>query len=123
MEVRQHVRADRKGVDVRRIVRVQPEFPFWHPGWHPIYTQSPPLGLFGSMPSIPSDSGDPGRGQSCLFRYRKTRNCLIFKRFPRHLSVSSSLHPVSFPAAAPYPVGKGSAAIRRTMLPNSRRVR
>jgi hypothetical protein len=31
--------------------------------------------------------------------------------------------PVSFPAAAPYPVGRGSAAIRLTMLPKSRHVR
>jgi len=27
------------------------------------------------------------------------------------------------PAAAPYPVGKGSAAIRRTIAPKSRRVK
>jgi hypothetical protein len=75
------------------------------------------------MPSIPSDSGDPRRGQSCLFRVKENQELPIFKRFLRDLSVSSSLHPVSFPAAAPYPVGKGSAAIRRSMLPKSRRVR
>jgi len=35
---------------------------------------------------------------------------------------SSSLRPVCFPAAAPYPNGTGRAAIRRTMLPKRRRV-
>jgi hypothetical protein len=41
-----------------------------------------------------------------------------------HLSVPSLLRPVWFPfAAAPHPAGTGRASIRRSMLPNSRRVR
>jgi hypothetical protein len=35
----------------------------------------------------------------------------------------SLLRPFCLPAAAPYPLGKGSAFIRRTMAPKSRRVR
>jgi hypothetical protein len=47
----------------------------------------------------------------------------MFKQFLRHLSVSSLVRPVWFPfGSAPYPAGTGSAAIRRTMLPKSRRV-
>ncbi len=45
-----------------------------------------------------------------------------FKQFLKHVSIPFLLRPVSFPAA-PYPAGTGSAAIRHTMLANSRRVR
>ena len=74
-------------------------------------------------PSIPTASGSPGMGQLSLLRVRKNAKVPHFKRFLTHLSAPSFLRPVYFPAAACYPVGKGSAAIRRSMLPNSRRVR
>jgi len=47
-----------------------------------------------------------------------------FKRFLIHLSVPPSfLRPVCLLAAAPYPLGSGNAAIRRTIAPKSRRVK
>jgi hypothetical protein len=60
-----------------------------------------------------------------LFRpqVRQTERCLIQSDFAYTSPSPSFLRPVCFSAAAPYPVGKGSAAIRRTMLSNSRRVR
>jgi len=57
---------------------------------------------------------------SALSWYVRTWKRLIFKRFLRYLSVPSP-HPVPFLAA--YPAGIGTAAIRRTIAPNSRRVR
>jgi hypothetical protein len=60
---------------------------------------------------------------SASFEYGRTRKCLISSDFSYTSPSSSFLRPVCSPDAAPYPVGKGSAAIRRTMLPKSRRVR
>ena len=61
-------------------------------------------------------------GRAGLLRVRNNPEVSHFKRFLVHISVPSLLGPVRFPAAA-YPVGTGSAAILRTMPPNSRRVR
>jgi len=71
---------------------------------------------------IPSDYSDPRTGQLWLRRVRKNLEVPHFKRFVIHFSVLSLPRPVRF-LAAPYPVGKGSAAIRRTMAWNRRRVR
>jgi hypothetical protein len=72
---------------------------------------------------IPSESYDPGRGQIWLLRARKPRS-VSFQASYHTVSPYPSFHrPVCLPAAAPYPVGEGSPAIRRTMLPNSRRLR
>src|ERR1035438_6957167 len=72
---------------------------------------------------IPNDSGGPGGGHLWLFPVGKNLEVPHFKRVLRHLSVRPlTPSPVRFPAAA-YPVCIGSAAIRRTMLPNNRRVR
>src|ERR1039458_1098663 len=73
--------------------------------------------------SIPSDSSGRGRGPALPRPGTENPEVPHSKRFLRHLSVPSFLRPVCFSAAAPYPVSKGSAAIRRSMLPNSRRVR
>src|SRR5664280_1600014 len=73
--------------------------------------------------SIPSDSSGRGRGPGLPRPGTENPEVPDSKRFLRHLSVPSFLRPVCFSAAAPYPVSKGSAAIRRSMLPNSRRVR
>jgi hypothetical protein len=71
---------------------------------------------------ISNDPGSPGRRHPWLLPVRKNLKVPHFKRFLRHLSVSSLLRPVCFPAAA-YPVNTGSAAIRHSMLPNNRRVK
>jgi len=53
--------------------------------------------------------------------YRRTQKCLISSSFSDTYPSTPFLHPVCFTAAA-YPVGTGSAAMRRTMPANSRRV-
>jgi len=73
--------------------------------------------------SIPSDCGGRERAGAASSRYRKTRKGLISSDFSHTSPSSSFLRHFCLPAAVPYPVCKGSAAIRRTMLPNSRRVR
>src|ERR1035437_7924287 len=72
---------------------------------------------------LPTASDGPGRGQLWLLRVQRNPEVLHFKRFLMHLFVPSFLRPFWLPAVARYPPGEGSAAIRRTMLPNSRRVR
>ena len=74
--------------------------------------------------SIPSDSSGPGRGQLCSSGYVKAWKCLISSNFSDTSPSPSLLRPVWFPfAAGPYPAGTGRPSIRRTMLPNRRRVR
>ena len=65
----------------------------------------------------------PSKGQPWLLRERKNPEVPHFKRFLRHLSVSLLPSTRLFARRHPYPVRKGSAAIRRTMAPNSRRVK
>src|SRR5258706_225307 len=55
-------------------------------------------------------------------RFWKTRNCLILKRFLRHLSVFPDFDLFACQPRT-YPLSSGSAAIRATILPNSRLVR
>jgi hypothetical protein len=71
---------------------------------------------------IPDDSGSPGRAHARLLQVRKSLEVPPFEGFLRRLSGSSNLRLVCYPAAA-CPVDTGRAAILRTMLPNSRRVR
>jgi hypothetical protein len=75
--------------------------------------------------SCPSRAGSVARERPPLgpFWVRKNPEVPHFRRLLRHLSVPSPLRPFCFPAAARYPDGTGRASIRRTMLPNSRRVR
>ena len=64
--------------------------------------------------SVPSDSGGPRRGQPCPFRVRENQKLPHFQAISQTpLRPPSFLRPVCLPAAAPYPVGKGSAAIGR----------
>lgn len=63
----------------------KPGFPFYLSCYKPAYIQSSPLGPFFTV-SIPSDSGGPRRGQSCLLRVRKNPKVAHFKRFLMHLS-------------------------------------
>src|ERR1022692_525407 len=97
------------------------------PSWPPSIIH--PTASFGAVCliclifPIPNDSGGPGGGHLWLFPVGKNLEVPHFKRVLRHLSVRPlTPSPVRFPAAA-YPVCIGSAAIRRTMLPNNRRVR
>ena len=60
--------------------------------------------------SILSDSSGPGRAPLGLLRVRTPLHPLPL------------LRPVCFPAAAPYPVGTGKAAILPTIAPKSRGV-
>jgi hypothetical protein len=76
-----------------------------------------------SHSSISNDSSGPGRGQAWLLWERKNPEVPHFNGFLIQLSAPSFLRPVGFSAAAAYPVGTANAAIRRTMLPNSRRHR
>ena len=73
--------------------------------------------------SISSDCRGPERFGAASSGYRKTRKYLISSDFSHTSPSPFFLRPVCLPAAVPYPVCKGSAAIRRTMLPNSCRVR
>lgn len=54
--------------------------------------------------------------------HRRTSKCLIPSDFS-YTSPPPFLRPACLSAAAPYPVGTASEAIRRTMLPNSLRVK
>jgi hypothetical protein len=88
------------------------------------YTPSHPLwDRFFSFPSRATPAIHEG-ASSAPSEQAKTGNCLIFNEFS---NTSPPLPPSApsfrLPAANLYPVGSGSAAIRRTMLPNSRRVR
>jgi hypothetical protein len=87
------------------------------------YTSDRLCGSVFSILSIPSDSSGRGRGPALPRPGTENPEVPHSKRFLGHLSVPFFLRPVCFSVAAPYPVSKGSAAIRRSMLPNSRRVR
>ena len=81
--------------------------------------------LFWSCPfhfSHPERLRRPRRSQLWLLRVQKNLEVPHSKRFLKHLSLSSLLRSVCFPAAT-YPVATASAQIRRTMLANSRLVR
>jgi hypothetical protein len=61
----------------------------------------------------------------CPCGCRKTWNCPVCGGLNRHVPVSQAdCRPVCFSSAAvSHPAGGGSAQIRRSMVPNSRRVR
>jgi len=105
----------------------QPAFPFCQPGQHRLHVQPPPLERFSSsFPSRATPAAEEA-GQLCLLRARKTRKCLIPSDFLYTSPFPSLLRPVCLPAAALYPVGKGSAGVPsgpgRTIALKSRRVR
>jgi hypothetical protein len=78
---------------------------------------------FSSLPSRTTPAAHPG-ARPASSGYGNPSHGLLCKPLLRHLSIPSRLRPVGFPCgSAPYPAGTGSAAIRRTMLPKSRRVR
>ena len=81
--------------------------------------------LYWSCPfyfSHPERLQRPRRSQLRLLRVQKNLEVPHSKRFLKHLSLSSLLRSVCFPAAT-YPVATASASIRQTMPPNTRRVR
>src|SRR5450759_5628140 len=78
------------------------------------YTSDRLRGSVFPILSIPSDSSGRGRGPALPRPGTENPEVPHSKRFLRHLSVPSFLRPVCFSAAAPYPVSKGSAAIRRS---------
>jgi len=75
------------------------------------------------MLPLPSEFGGSARGPFCLLRVRKHLEIRAFERFLVHFSLSLLPSSCLLARGHLHPVGKGSAAIRRTMLPNGRRVR
>jgi len=79
--------------------------------------------IFFILP-LPSEFCGPGRAPLGLFRVRKSTELPHFKRFLTHLSAPCpDVRRVCLPSSLGYPAGAGSAAIRRTIAPKSRRVR
>src|SRR3977135_4146270 len=78
--------------------------------------------FFSSFPCRATPAAHEGASRAPP-RFWKTRNCLILKRFLRHLSVFPLISTYSLASRRTYPLSSGSAAIRATILPNSRLVR
>jgi len=94
----------------------KPRFPFFHPRqlgafFHPFHPEGLRLPKKGAQ------------GQVCILQARGTPQCLIPCDFSYTSPPLSLLRAVCLPAATPYPVAAGSAAIRRTTLPNRLRIR
>jgi len=108
-------------VRVVRVVTNEPRLPFWPPGRHLLYSKPVPLFL-SFLSSGPGRLRQPTKGPPMAPPVAQKPGSASFQTFfqtpVRLLPVRSAC----FPAAA-YPVGTASAAIRRTMLTNSRRVR
>jgi hypothetical protein len=100
---------------VLRRPTVNPGFLFCHPGPVSIIHPTAPFGAVSLIFSIQNDSDGPGRGQLWLLRGAQEPGSALFQEISRtpHRP-PPSLRPVCFSAAAPYPVGTASAAIRRT---------
>jgi hypothetical protein len=77
--------------------------------------------FFSSFPCRATPAAHEGASRAPS-EYRKTRSCLILERFS-DISPSSLISTYSLASRCTYPVSSGGAAIRATMLPNSRLVR
>jgi hypothetical protein len=73
--------------------------------------------------SMPSDSGGPRRGQSRASQVLENQELPYFKAISPASLCLSLISTYSLASRRTYPLSSGSAAIRATILPNSRLVR
>ena len=115
------VRRIREGLAARHNFDIKLGFPFWHFG-QPQYTcRCCDFERFGSG-SLPLASQSSCQGGPCPLPHDPY---LLAQGFPGPLSVPSLILDACLflPGDVGYPAGSGSAAMRRTLLPNNRRVR
>jgi len=72
---------------------------------------------------MPSDSGSPRRGQPRAFRVQENQELPYFGAISPTSLRLRLISTYSLASRRTYPVSSGGAAIRATMLPNSRLVR
>lgn len=96
-----------------------PGFPFWSPGRPTLYTR---MASASELLLIFFNLATPDH-QTCLARAPTSYQSLRSEAISSNTSPSSPRFPRICTPHSPYPVGSGSVAIRRTMLPKSRRVR
>jgi hypothetical protein len=98
-------------------------FPCWVPRSPTVYAE-PTFQRRGPAPlSVQTAPGIPGRARRVLREKAETRNSRSRRRLLRHASVPRLLAArCSCDHDFGYPAGSGSAALRRTMLPNRLRV-
>jgi hypothetical protein len=115
----------RRALTPRCLETFRPKSPFWTPESHSVYTQPPSSDPpscsfhFGSRLLAPPSSNFALSGEP------ETRKPRHFSGFHKHLSAPRVLVCLISRVSSPtrYPVAIASAPIRRSMLPNSRRVR
>src|ERR1017187_2747542 len=76
-------------------------FPFWIPGQHRLYIQTPPLEPFYLSFLSPATPTVQERGQLCLLPETKTRKCPIPSDFSNTSPSPSFLRPVCLPPCRP----------------------